>query len=207
MSVFDKCPAEPLSPIVKKDCAFTIGQIRKIAFWKRSQTAPFTATSILTAAAWSTAVTATDPVIVTNSVNGFNIPGSERVDNAAETNLNGLPELRAASNPMATGMFENVSPDELKQLRSLIPVSQITTGESDLVCAFVNTKNEIIYNAEDTSLGFDVYALFVGTPSIAAERGANSMATLNFHLLDDWFEKGAKGQLAFDFIHTYPLAA
>jgi hypothetical protein len=206
MSVFDECPVAPLAPIDRKVCPFNVGQTQKIAFWRRGET-PFTATSILTAAAWTAATTADEPVVVTNKLNNFTIPNSERVEATADTNALGMAELMRGSNPQASGEMRNVSPAEYGQLRGLIPASQIDVGDTDLVFALINSKNEIFYNPADASLGFPAYALFVGSPSVVAEYGGNSIATINWYVEDGWFAGGAKGQIAFDFLRTYPVAA
>jgi len=207
MSLFDDC-TPTLTPIPRKICAFNIGQVAKLAFWDASKPSPFTSTTILTAAGWTAAVTDDDnPVIVSNRLNNFVIPNSERVETAADTNANAMPELLRGGNVMASGNIRSVSPAEYAAYLSLIPFSQVDVGESNLAFAMINSANEIIFNPTAASLGFDAYALFIGSPSAVAELGGNSLAAINFMMLSDWFKGAQKGQIAFDFLRTYPLAA
>lgn len=207
MSLFDDCTAVNPKKVPRRVCAFDIGQGQKLAVWLANKT-PFTATTILTAAGWTAATTdATNPVIVTNTISNFAIAGSERVENASDTNANAMPELMRAGNVLLSGMIRGMSPAEYEAYVSLTGFSQVDVGFTNLVGVIINSQNQVIYNKNSSNLGFSLYALFMGDPSVTATLGQLSESTLSTYLKGGWFKDAAKGQIAFDFLNTYPTAA
>lgn len=208
MSLFDNCPLpDELPSIPLQVCGQNYGQVQKIAFWQRGQT-PFTTSSILLAATWATA-TALDTVgkvIVTNYVTAFTVPPTTAVEQTADTNINAIPELQRGAPIKGTFTNRSLSAAEILAMQSLTPYTQIQPGVSNLVCAYVNQDNQVIYNSNAGDLGFPIFNLFTSDTDITGVLGALNTVMSEFYLLYGWSANIAKGQLAFDLLNTYPAA-
>lgn len=207
MSLFDLCPLPAaLTAITKQTCAENLGQVVKIAFWQKGAT-PFTSTTILTGAAWSTAtaLTTNGKVIVTNYMNNVVIPNSTKVEQTADTNILAMPELQRGSIVNVTAESRSLNAAARVQLKGLTPYTQIQPGVSNLVCVFITIDNKVIYNDNTGNLGFDVYNFFVSDNDVKSQLGALNQTMIDFYLAYGWSDKAAIGQAAFDLLNTYPV--
>lgn len=206
MSLFDNCPlTTPLATLTKQVCGQNYNQVQKIALWQKGAT-PFTTTTILTGAGWSTATAATDTtkVIVTNYLQNFNIPNSTPVEVTSDTNINAMPELQRGSIVKGTFNSRSLSSAQIEQLQALTPYTQIQPGVTDLVFCMINNANQVIYNANSGDLGFPIFNLFTSDNDMQAQLGALNMVASEFYLLYGWSKNMAIGQAAFDLLNTYP---
>lgn len=208
MSLFDNCPLPvELPDILKQICGTNYGQIQKIALWQRGQS-PFTAITILTAAGWTAATAAEDEgkVIVSNYVTNFAIPNSTAVEQTADTNINAMPELQRGSIVKGTFMNRSITPAQILAMQSLTAYTQIQPGVTNLCFAMVNEDNKIIYDSTSPDLGIPIFNLFTSDSDITGTLGALNNVASEFYLLYGWSKTITSGQLAFDFLNTYPAA-
>lgn len=208
MSLFDNCPLPTELPdILKQICGVNFGQIQKIALWQSGQT-PFTDTSILTSAAWVTAMALTDEgkPIVTNYVTNFAIPNSTAVEQTADTNINAMPELQRGSIVKGTFMNRSITPAQITTMQSLTPFTQIQPGVTQLGFVMVNEDNKAIWNDNAGDLLIPMFNFFTSDVDITGTLGALNNVTSEYYLKYGWSKNLKVGQMTFDFLNTYPAA-
>jgi hypothetical protein len=208
MSLFDNCPLPTELPdILKQICGTNFGQIQKIAMWQKGQT-PFTGTTILTAAAWTTAMALTDDgkPIVSNYVTNFAIPNSTAVEQTADTNINAMPELQRGSIVKGTFMNRSITPAQITVMQSLTAFTQIQPGVTQLGFVMINEDNKAIWNDNAGDLLIDMFNFFTSDTDITGTLGALNNVASEFYLKYGWSKNLKVGQMAFDFLNTYPAA-
>ena len=208
-SLFAECPlASPLGSIPLQVCGVNYGQIQKLAFWRRGNT-PFTANSILTSAAWATAVAGTTDAtkaIVTNYVTNFAVPVTTAVEQTSDTNINAIPELQRGAPVKATWMNRSLSAAQITAMQELTPYSQVQPGVTTIGFVGINQDNQVIYNANAGDLLFPMFNIFTSDTDITGVLGALNNVASEAYLLYGWSQNIAIGQMAFDFLNTYPSA-
>lgn len=208
MSLFDNCPLPTELPdILKQICGVNFGQIQKIAIWEQGFS-PFTATTILTSAAWTTALalsTGAKPII-TNYLTNFAIPNSTAVEQTADTNINAMPELQRGSIVKGTFMNRSITPAQITTMQSLTAFSQIQPGVSTIGFVMVNEDNKAIWNDNGGDLLIDMFNFFTSDVDITGTLGALNNVASEFYLKYGWSKNLKVGQIAFDFLNTYPTA-
>lgn len=208
MSLFDNCPLPAELPdILKQVCGVNFGQIQKIAMWEQGSS-PFTATTILTQAAWTTALALTTGAkpIITNYINNFAIPNSAAVEQTADTNINAMPELQRGGNVKGTFMNRSITPAQITVMQSLTPFSQIQPGVSQIGFVMINEDNKAIWNDNGGDLLIPMFNFFTSDVDITGTLGALNNVASEFYLKYGWSKNLKVGQMAFDFLNTYPSA-
>jgi hypothetical protein len=206
MSLFDLCPLpDDLTVIPKQVCPENLGQLVKIAFWQKG-VVPFTDITILTAAGWTAATAADTPVVVTNYISNLAIPNSAKVEVTADTNINAMPELQRGGIVNVTGMSRSINAAVRRAMKALAPYSQIQPGVTELVCAFINSDNQVIWDSVSTDKGFEVFNIFTSDTDANAQLGALNQTASDFYLKYGWSDNLKIGQAAFDLLNTYPAA-
>lgn len=206
MSLFDLCPLpEELTAIPKQVCPENLGQIVKLAFWQKG-VVPFTDATILTAAGWTAAMEADQPPVVTNYLTNLVIPQSTKVEVQADTNINAMPELQRGSIVNVTGMSRSINAATRKAMKKLASYSQIQPGVTELVVAFINSYNQVIWDTVSVDKAFEAFNVFTSDTDVKAQLGALNETMSDFYLKYGWSDNLKIAQMTFDFLNTYPEA-
>lgn len=193
-----KCPTTESLPTLTgiDSCQTSIDQVQKIAFQKTGG-ASFTSTSILTSAAWTTALAATEPdkIIVSPYLQKVVITPGEVIETGDANNLNGMPQHEGFGFTVVTAEIHNAPHTVVTALKTLTELSSRQAGVTGIKGYFFGENSRITATA--SANGIYLYNFTISDVMTEGKRKAN-VHKVRFLLADGWSEDLQTFNASFD---------
>lgn len=179
-------------------CSTSIDQTQKFAFVEAADAASFTATSILTSAAW-TPLVADKSILLTPYISDVVITAGDFQEEANENNIDGIPQYLGNGFSMVEFTFKNVIPATIAKLDQLTALSSKVAGITGLYGYFLGRNSRI--TAKDDGLAIPIYNFAIKDLGSEGRNKPNVYAA-RFYLKEDWSKEIKTFDASFDPIVT-----